>query len=48
MCDKHKFFFEFAKAYTAQLIEKFEASPAHPLGQVSSNYIEAARIIVVS
>jgi len=31
MCDKHKFVFEFDKAYTAQLVEKFEASPAHPL-----------------
>jgi hypothetical protein len=31
MCDKHEFFFEFDKAFTAQLIEKFEASPAHPL-----------------
>jgi len=31
MCDKHTFFFEFDKAFTAQLIEKFEASPAHPL-----------------
>src|SRR2546427_43993 len=31
MCDKHNFFFEFDKAFTGQLIEKFEASPAHPL-----------------
>lgn len=31
MCDRHTFFFEFDKAFTAQLIEKFEASPAHPL-----------------
>lgn len=31
MCDKHDFFFEFDKAFTAQLIHKFEASPAHPL-----------------
>ena len=31
MCDKHAFFFEFDKAFTAQLIEKFEASPEHPL-----------------
>lgn len=31
MCDKHDFVFEFDKAYTAQLIEKFEASPQHPL-----------------
>jgi hypothetical protein len=31
MCDKHEFVFEFDKAYTAQLIEKFEASPQHPL-----------------
>lgn len=29
MCDKHEFFFEFDKAFTQQLIEKFEASPAH-------------------
>ena len=31
MCDKHKFIFEWDKAYTAQLISKFEASPEHPL-----------------
>jgi len=31
MCDKHEFVFEFDKAYTAQLIEKFEASPRHSL-----------------
>lgn len=31
MCDKHNFFFEFDKAFTAQLIQKFESSPAHPL-----------------
>jgi Eco29kI-like restriction endonuclease len=31
MCDKHDFFFEFDKAFTTQLILKFEASPAHPL-----------------
>ena len=31
MCDQHRFFFEFDKAFTHQLIEKFEASPAHPL-----------------
>ena|SRR5438094_263397 len=31
MCDKHNFFFEFDKAFTAQLIQKFEASPAHRL-----------------
>lgn len=31
MCDKHQFFFEFDKAFTNQLIQKFEASPAHPL-----------------
>jgi len=31
MCDKHQFVFEFDKAYNAQLIEKFEASPEHPL-----------------
>jgi hypothetical protein len=33
MCDKHYFFFEFDKAFTAQLIEKFDASPEHPLTQ---------------
>lgn len=31
MCDEHNFVFEFDKAYTAQLIEKFEASPQHSL-----------------
>lgn len=31
MCDRHQFFFEFDKAFTAQLIEKFEASPEHTL-----------------
>lgn len=31
MCDRHQFFFEFDKAFTHQLIEKFEASPAHAL-----------------
>jgi len=31
MCDQHNFVFEFDKAYTAQLIEKFEASPQHSL-----------------
>lgn len=31
MCNRHNFFFEYDKAFTAQLIEKFEASPAHPL-----------------
>ena len=31
MCDRHNFFFEFDKAFTTQLIQKFEASPAHPL-----------------
>ena len=31
MCDKHDFEFEFDKAYTHQLIEKFEASPEHAL-----------------
>ena len=31
MCDKHDFVFEFDKAYTHQLIEKFEASPRHEL-----------------
>lgn len=33
MCDQHVFVFEFDKAYNHQLIEKFEASPAHPLGE---------------
>ncbi len=33
MCDRHQFFFEFDKAFTQQLIEKFEASPAHPLSE---------------
>ena len=31
MCDKHGFFFEFDKAFTHQLIAKFEASPVHSL-----------------
>lgn len=31
MCDQHDFFFEFDKAFAAQLIQKFEASPEHPL-----------------
>ncbi len=31
MCNRHEFFFEFDKAYTHQLIEKFEASPEHQL-----------------
>jgi len=31
VCDRHQFFFEFDKAFTHQLIEKFEASPAHAL-----------------
>ena len=31
MCDQHEFAFEFDKAYNHQLIEKFEASPEHPL-----------------
>ena len=31
MCELHEFVFEFDKAYNAQLIEKFEASPAHGL-----------------
>lgn len=33
MCDRHQFFFEFDKAFTHQLIAKFEASPAHPLSE---------------
>ena len=31
MCDQHQFIFEFDKAFNQQLIEKFEASPEHPL-----------------
>ena len=31
MCDQHKFLFEFDRAFNHQLIEKFEASPAHAL-----------------
>jgi hypothetical protein len=31
MCEQHYFVFEFDKAYNHQLIEKFEASPKHPL-----------------
>jgi hypothetical protein len=31
MCDQHNFFFEFDKAYTHQLIQKFQASPEHQL-----------------
>lgn len=31
MCDKHAFVFEWDKAYTHQLIAKFEESPQHPL-----------------
>ena len=33
MCDRHQFTFEFDKAYNAQLIEKFKASPEHPLAE---------------
>ena len=33
MCDRHAFVFEFDKAYNQQLIEKFEASPEHPLAE---------------
>ena len=33
MCDRHKFFFEFDKAFTAQLIAKFQASPEHSLAE---------------
>ncbi len=33
MCDQHEFVFEFDKAYNHQLIEKFEASPAHRLAE---------------
>jgi hypothetical protein len=31
VCDKHRFIFEWDKAYTAQLISKFEASLEHAL-----------------
>jgi len=31
MCDKHRFIFEWDKAYTHQLIKKLEASPEHRL-----------------
>lgn len=31
MCDGHEFFFEFDRAFNHQLVEKFEASPEHPL-----------------
>jgi hypothetical protein len=31
MCDKHQFLFEFDKAFSSQLIDKYEASPAHSL-----------------
>ena len=31
MCENHDFFFEFDKAFTHQLIEKFESSPEHLL-----------------
>ncbi|TMB99878.1 MAG: Eco29kI family restriction endonuclease [Chloroflexi bacterium] len=31
MCDQHEFYFEFDKAYNHKLIDKFEASPEHPL-----------------
>jgi hypothetical protein len=33
MCENHRFIFEWDKAYTAQLISKFEASPKHPLAE---------------
>jgi hypothetical protein len=33
VCGRHRFFFEFDKAFTDQLIRKFEASPAHPLSE---------------
>jgi hypothetical protein len=33
VCDQHQFFFEFDKAFTDQLIKKFEASPSHPLSE---------------
>jgi hypothetical protein len=33
VCDQHQFFFEFDKAFTDQLIKKFEASPPHPLSE---------------
>jgi hypothetical protein len=31
MCDKHRFVFEFDKAYVDQIIRKLEESPSHPL-----------------
>lgn len=31
MCDQHEFTFEWDKAYTHQLVDKFEASPEHRL-----------------
>jgi len=33
MCEKHRFIFEWDKAYTAQLISKFEESPQHRLAE---------------
>jgi hypothetical protein len=33
VCDRHQFFLEFDKAFTVQLIKKFEASPSHPLSE---------------
>jgi hypothetical protein len=33
MCEKHRFAFEFDKAYVKQIIEKLETSPAHPLAE---------------
>ena len=33
MCDQHAFFFKFDKAFTHQLIQKFEVSPSHPLSE---------------
>jgi hypothetical protein len=33
MCDQHGFVFEFDKAYNHQLIQKFEVSPEHQLGE---------------
>jgi len=33
VCERHQFFFEFDKAFTDQLIRKFEASPEHALSE---------------
>jgi hypothetical protein len=33
MCDRHRFVFEFDRAYVDQIIRKLEESPAHPLSE---------------